>query len=477
MIEAQSLRFNLTDPVSSDRQTTRGFQIAIDDEAVWPMAGMADALLEIQIDDLLAFLAEHWKPLLLRQTYPGALNPHQPSKLRAHATKRWDEVPAEVVEREEDAVLAFEDSHDLSSAFAGLFDLPSFWIFRSGEQYLIETQERLWTLPYDVGVGALNDLGNCISEILGAVGDKWKPLLNEWDRRAEGDGVRLLAWATGIDTKESGLLISEGILTEPASFADAANDNDELRIAARMAGALPIQQIREILLIARAYPSADAPDLERLASECTEELKSERWIGKKRFVQGEVAARFVRNWLGYGLDTAIDLASVFERLSINLRAADVEPETLDGLAIWGPSHGPGVFLNLASLRVSGVETNEPNDDPALRVTLAHELCHLLLDGHHAVSAVDVLKSRMPVGLEQRAKSFAGEFLLPSRTAAYQWEAMGRPHAREGIRNVLVELEHQFRIPRAVSTWKLDHGLQFWGVDLSVILDSLSRYRR
>jgi hypothetical protein len=476
MIEAHSLRFSLTDPASPERVTTRGLQIALDDEPVWPMAGLAEALLEIQIDDLLAHLAEHWKPLLLRQTYPATLNPYRPSQLRAYATKRWDEVPAEIAEREEDAVSAFEDSHDLSRAFAGLFDLPSFWLFRAGSHYLIESQERLWTVPYDVGVTALTDLGNRLADILGEAGKKWEPLLAEWHRRAEGDGARLLAWATGIDTEESRTLIREGMLAEPASFAEAANDNDELRIAARMAGALPIEQIREILLIARAYPKSDAPELERLASECSDELKAPRWAGRKRFVQGEVAARFVRDWLGHGLDTPIDLAVVFDRLSIKLRAADVEPETLDGLAIWGARHGPGVFLNLASQRVSGAETNDPNDDPALRVTLAHELCHLLLDGTHAVSAVDVLKSRMPVGLEQRAKSFAGEFLLPSRTAAYRWEAMGRPHDREGIRHVLLDLEANFRVPRAVSTWKLDHGLQFWDVDLSALLASLSRYR-
>jgi Zn-dependent peptidase ImmA (M78 family) len=135
-----------------------------------------------------------------------------------------------------------------------------------------------------------------------------------------------------------------------------------------------------------------------------------------------------------------------------------------------------VFLNLASQRVSEVEPQCPGDDPALRVTLAHELCHLLLDGGHAVTAVDVLKSRMPVAIEQRAKSFAGELLLPSRTAARWWQDMGGPINREGLRGVLLELESTFRVPRAVSTWKLDHGLQSLGRNLSNRLATLSRYR-
>ncbi len=475
MIEAQSLRFHLTDPASPDRMTTRALQIAIDDEPVWPMAGIIDATLEIQIDDLLAFLAEHWKPLLLRQTYPAALNPHRPSQLRADAAKHWDEVPAEIAEREEGAVLAFEEAHDLSRAFAGLFDLPSFWMLRAGDCYQLESQERLWTLSYDDGVEVLTSLGDHLADLLAAAGEKWAPLLEAWHRRTEGDGARLLAWATGIDPEESRTLIREGLLVEPATFIEVANDNDELRIAARMAGALPIEQIREILLIARDYPKNEAAELGRLAHACSEEIRV-RWIGRQRFVQGEVAARFVRDWLGIGLEAPIDLMDILERLAVNVRAADVEPQTLDGLAIWGARHGPGVFLNLASQRVSEAEPGNPGDDPALRVTLAHELCHLLLDGTHAVSAVDVLKSRMPVGVEQRAKSFAGELLLPSRTAAFRWEALGRPNDREGLRRVLLDLEGEFKIPRAVSTWKLDHGLQFWGVDLSRLLASLSRYR-
>lgn len=475
MIEAQSLRFVLTDPVSPDRLTTRAFQITIDDEPVWPMVGISDATLEIQIDDLLSFLAEHWKPILLRQTYPEALNPHRPSQLRAYAAKRWDEVPAEIAEREEDSVLAFEDAHDLSRAFAGLFDLPSFWIFRAGDHFQFECHDRLWILPYELGVSTLTTMGDELASLLTGVGGKWQPLVGLWQRRSEGDSAHLLSWATGIEPEQSRTLINEGILAEPVDFTEVANDNDELWIAARMVGALPIDQIREILLIARDYPPTKSEDLGRLAGACLEEIRS-RWLSRKRFVQGEVAARFVRDWLGVGLDSPIDLRTTFERLAINMRAADVEPESLDGLAIWGASHGPGVFLNLASQRVSEVGSPSPWDDPAMRVTLAHELCHLLLDGAHAVSAVDVLKSRIPVGIEQRAKSFAGEFLLPSRTAALRWEARGRPHDREGIRTVLLELEADFRIPRAVSTWKLDHGLQFWGVDLSGLLESLSRYR-
>lgn len=474
-IEAQSLCFFLTDLAEPGRVTTRALRIAVDEEPAWPMAGLADAALEIQIDDLLAFLAEHWKPLLLQQTYPAPFNPYRPSQLRADASRRWNEVPAETAEREEEAVLGFEEAHDLSHAFAGLFDLPSFWLLRSGESYHLESQGRLWVLPYDQVVEALTELGDRLAELLRKAGDKWAPLLDAWNRRTEGDGVRLLAWATGLDLEESRTLIQQGMLEEPANFVEAANDNDELRIAARMAGALPVEQIREIIVLARSYGKNESAELEVLAHACSREVW-ERWSARPPYVQGEVAARFAREWLKIEPDFACDVLAVLEILKVSVRADDVEPETLDALAIWGSKHGPGVFLNLASQRVNDVEPQKLGDDPALRVTLAHELCHLLLDGGHTITAVDVLRSRMPVAIEQRAKSFAGELLLPSLTAARWWQDMQSPRDREGLRKVLLELESAFRVPRAVSAWKLDHGLQFRGLDLSGILSSLSRYR-
>jgi IrrE N-terminal-like domain len=474
-IKAETLSFFLTDSAGLGRSTTRALRIAIDDEPAWPMAGLTEAAVEIQVDDLLAFLAEHWKPLLLRQTFPAPFNPYLPSQLRADASTRWNEVPAETAEREEEAVLGFEEAHDLSRAFAGLFDLPPIWLLRSGETYHVESQGRLWVLPYDQVVGALTQLGNSVAELLRHAGDKWAPLLNAWDRRTEGDGAGLLAWAIGLTLDDSRILIQQGMLEEPANFSEAANDNDELRIAARMAGALPVDQIREILVLARSYGKNESEELDELAYVCSREV-SERWSARPPYVQGEVAAGFARNWLDIGPDLPCDVLAVLEHLNVSVRADDVEPESLDALAIWGLKHGPGVFLNLASQRVSMVEPKSAGEDPALRVTLAHELCHLLLDGDHTVTAVDVLRSRMPVSIEQRAKSFAGELLLPSRSAARWWQDMKSPRDREGLRRVLLELEAEFRVPRAVSTWKLDHGLQLQGLDLSGTLSSLSRYR-
>jgi hypothetical protein len=97
-----TLKFDLASPLQQEFQTTRQLNIWIDDEVVWPVAGEKEVRLEIQIDDLLSYLTEYWKPLLLRQTYPIPVMPDFPSLLRAAACSRWANLPAEVGEKEDD---------------------------------------------------------------------------------------------------------------------------------------------------------------------------------------------------------------------------------------------------------------------------------------------------------------------------------------------------------------------------------------
>jgi hypothetical protein len=64
--------------------------------------------------------------------------------------------------------------------------------------------------------------------------------------------------------------VSEKILEAPKSFEDAANDLDELRIAARMAGPLPLNQITTILQKLRECSLGFAPKLKEMSAEALE---------------------------------------------------------------------------------------------------------------------------------------------------------------------------------------------------------------
>jgi hypothetical protein len=464
-------------PVAKSRHTTCKLAVVIDGEAAWPVLREEDAWLEIQIDDLLGHLTDFWKPLMLRQVYPIDVTPLRPSDLCRDAERRWAELPPEVVEKEEEAVSAFEEAHDLARAFAGMFGLPPLWVMRSGEEMVIETAGALWRLPFDSVRASLSATGDLICERLGvADGVRWRGAIEAWRGRDDVDKAGLLAWSAGLDRALALVLIEEGTLEAPRDFNDAANDDDELRIAARMAGALPVHQIREVIALARQFPEQEAAHLRQLADACSGHLA----IGFARaapFVQGEAAARFVRDKLRMPADDAVDIFTLLADLGVDVRSALAEPPTLDGLAIWGKRHGPGVFLNQASGRIRPQQAGDRVEVSfGARVTLAHEFCHLLLDGRHALSAVEVLKARMPAGVEQRAKSFAGEFLLPRHVAAEQWLVAGRPLGQQGIEAVVVELTERFGVTRSVAAWKLEHGAALYGEQLGPILDAVAPRR-
>lgn len=459
------------------RVTTCELAIQIDGEAVWPVFGEEGARLEIQIDDLLAYLTEFWKPLILMQVYPIDVSPSKPSQLRQDAENRWEELPDETVAAEEEAVSNFEEAHDLAHAFAGIYGLPSFWLLRSGDRFLVETAGKLWRLPFEAVRDALSKAGEWICERLVSRADRkhWGAAEEAWHARDRGDAENLLAWSAGLAPELARNLIREKILDAPQDFDDAANDDDELRIAARMAGALPPEQIRGIITLARQFGPHDAEPLRKLSEACREHIAA-GFESARPFVQGEAAARFVRERLRIPDGRPVDVFVIAKNLGIDIRHTDQEPATLDGLAIWGKRFGPGVFLNESSSRIRARGMSDIKKSRGARVTLAHELCHLLLDGAHAISALEILKARMPAGVEQRAKSFAGEFLLPTRIADQDWQGAGKPTDRAALGTLVDNLVDQYQVTHSVAAWKLEHAARGHDINLEVILDSLAPRR-
>jgi hypothetical protein len=470
------LAFDLRPFGSEGRTTTCSLAIYVDGVAVWPVRGEDDARLEIQIDDLLAHLTDFWKPLMLRQVYPIDVTPWGPSELRRAAEHRWAELPAATVNAEDEAVARFEEAHDLARAFAGIYGLPPLWMLRSGDQFIVETSNGRWRLPVAEVRRVLTETGDWICERLArADRERWGAAVDAWHARDRGDEAGLLAWSTGLDRALATVLIREGTLRGPHDFEDAVNDNDEVRIAARLAGALPPDQIREILALARNFGHSDACDLRKLSNACFDHLTENH--GRVRpFEQGEAAARFVRQRLEVAADLPVQMFEIASWLGIDVQHAPAESRTLDGLAIWGSRFGPGVFLNESSRRILAHGNANVARSRGARVTLAHEVCHLLLDSTHALSAVEVLKARMPVGVEQRAKSFAGEFLLPTQTARRHWQDSGRPTSRTNLEALVGHLARTYLVTRSVAAWKVEHAARDDHVDLAVALDAVAPQR-
>lgn len=132
---------------------------------------------------------------------------------------------------------------------------------------------------------------------------------------------------------------------------------------------------------------------------------------------------------------------------------------LDAIAIWGSRHGPGVLVNRSSRRLALSRREDVAGQGAARVTVAHELCHLLVDREHALGAVDILNGRMPLVVEQRARAFAAAFMLPSEAAAHTWREMSPELTNEGVSAVLRRLTRRFGVTTSIAAWQLEHGLR------------------
>jgi len=83
---------------------------------------------------------------------------------------------------------------------------------------------------------------------------------------------------------------------------------------------------------------------------------------------------------------------------------------------------------------------------------------------------------MPAGVEQRAKSFAGEFLLPTHIAGRHWQDAGRPANHTELNILVEELVETYQVTRSVAAWKVEHAARVYNVDLDVVLDAVAPRR-
>jgi hypothetical protein len=382
-------------------------------------------------------------------------------------------MPVAQVESEASLVEAFEQTHNLARCFDGQFGLPPLWLLRDRDRFVIDTLERTFWIGFKDLEEELERLGDGIAERLAAVGSRHDALIDAWRARSHSASQKMLELAVGLTATKAEALIKDSYLTAPSSLAEAANDDDEIAIAARMAGALALEDIKHVIELARSFDAHVAPSLNDLRCSTRKHLDSFA-VSLKPYEQGEAAAQFVRETLRLG-EEPVDVNKLAKELAVEVRSDRMLSfEALIGLAVAGKRHGPGIVLNKSSLHLK--LTPRRSHERMLRYTLAHELCHLLLDSDHSFTAVDVLKGRMHPAVESRAQSFAGELLLPTRAAAALWHKRGRPTDESGLRGVVREAVYQWQVTRAVATWKIEHAARAEGVDLHATLESLAPYR-
>lgn len=101
----------------------------------------------------------------------------------------------------------------------------------------------------------------------------------------------------------------------------------------------------------------------------------------------------------------IDIESITENMDISISDIQLSDHELRAISIFGPTQRPHIFCNTT--------TRWARSSWAKRFTLAHELCHLLLDREHGGELAIASGPWAPRAIEQRANAFAAAFLMPT----------------------------------------------------------------
>jgi len=358
--------------------------------------------------DLLEFLGEAWPFLEWEEGYPFGLKPMNPSLIRIAAEDRWQGLPEERVEIEEEEIYGFEETHDLARSFKGA-RVPSVWLLREGSGVWIASREQSILCPLDKTLDILSSLGNAIASRLDGLSDgRSQVAVAAWKTRRSHSGQRLAEIATRLPAE---VLRGLGSLDEIFELPPGGFEYTELLAAARMTecrfcGTSLIAVLDSI----RSVPHiSQRTELDRLSREAESLLRES---GKEKpYDQGYFLAGWFSEVLkSMGLDYPFEPSEILDRMGILVRRIEIPEPNVDAVACWGPRHGPAIIVNKR-----GVHSQQ---EKGQRSTLAHEICHLLIDRTGALPLVEVLNGSAPPNVEARAKAFAAELLLP-RNLAYE----------------------------------------------------------
>jgi Zn-dependent peptidase ImmA (M78 family) len=155
----------------------------------------------------------------------------------------------------------------------------------------------------------------------------------------------------------------------------------------------------------------------------------------------------MRDILGGVVSTKqVDVEGVLSRLGVGIHDISLDTTELDAVAIFGPRHGPAILIN-----EQGRHASAP---VGRRASLAHELCHLLVDRKAALPAAEVLlRGKGPRRPEQRANAFAAEFLVPG-SEVLNVTRNASPQTRADWVTIVDTIARSFGASHAVVGWQI-----------------------
>jgi Zn-dependent peptidase ImmA (M78 family) len=398
--------------------------------------------------ELLEFLANAWPYLIEEEQYPIVFSrdeePRHLGQLWGSAKLRLGKLSDDAADQEDEQLRDFLTVHDLSEALQGAFP-PKLLCMRRGSQMLVATTRQEFVLSFDETMTTFSQIGDAIyARIVKLTDTRSENARNRWQHRDEKSNLERLKIATRMD---------EAVLRKvwPSDVESlAANDHAyELKAAARMIiRRLTDDQLKIVLKKIYTLPKGKCLELADLWEKSLDIVLIHEF--DEPHAQGYFLALMLRNHLQCDVGR-VEPEEILRDWGVAIESIAIENSLLDAIAVWSDKHTPTIFLN-----PNGPRSKQPKGK---RSTLAHEICHILVDLKGALPVVEVLGGDVPHSIERRANAFAAEFLLPRSAAGiYVEQALAFVYQQEErnsvINRAINELAEKYGASQETTTWQV-----------------------
>jgi len=378
-------------------------------DAIWKDTDSKEAVpVELDLVDLLEFLASNWNWILYEQSYPIGLYMDLPSEIDESLRQRVSALSEQELAEYEERVFEYKESHDLSRAFSGVY-IPEVYFHRRGNTMIIDAGLNNVHIDINEAKSFLTELGDFVCSRIDNLKDKrailvilnWKNIKRE--EKSENKIISSLGFRETL-VKE---LMAD--VDDWYEFFEVSNDlpETEILVAARMLR--PVDSAKIISRLIAKIRELPANQLDRLNKihQGFSNLKKERFFDRPPYEQAyEIAATFRTQ---FRIIDYFDVEKFLKEFGVVIQDEDFEAFDIDAISCWGRHHGPAILINTGAVRAGSVPGGR-------RSTLAHELCHLIFDRGSMLPVAEVLGGDAPYQIEQRAEAFAAEVLLPRSQA-------------------------------------------------------------
>ncbi len=426
-------------------------RVSLGEDVIWGIHGSERAL-GVRFDHIafLEFFADHWAALWL-EGFPAnvAIDEAVWSDRRPFD---WPSLSKRVPSAQ--AWVDFQSRHCISNTIlmpGERADQPEWWLVAAGTRLHVAVPETEFfrTVSLGMGMSAVERCCNRIAEWLVAEpSERGTALVARWsERRSRSGRVENARLYTGLHDETLIREVANDIAGE--SINDALHHASPILAVARMRPArIEVDDLRQLFAAITQAPKRDTPDLDALSEAALAFCQTPEFDRLLPYVQGQVVASWLRRELHYREDDILDPAEFLARFNVLVGEVELRSNALDAVAFWGPAHGPGVVTNRR-----GRFARTAN---GARATLAHEICHLLIDRQSHLPLADVVGGSVPEALEKRARAFAAELLLPQRVAYAAFaENVIEDFRIEALDELLNDLMQRY----SVSQWIAGHQLR------------------